>query len=196
MLKNFSKSKYAQYVLHPEIFNPSKKDTAATRRYEEIYNLFIEGDFEKAIKEKNAADSLYGKNYWNPQLLYIQSVYYIQKKTGQRCNEILNQIISQYPDIPIKEKAVTMIDVLRRRDSIENYLTNLNVERAKEDSQIVVFDMLKMVNNVKAPVNIIKNLWYPKEVVTPGKAEINPDKKLPPPIKNAAFTFDPYNRKM
>ena len=32
--------------------DPSKKDTAATGRYKKIYNLFIEGDFEKAIKEK------------------------------------------------------------------------------------------------------------------------------------------------
>ena len=80
LLHKFEKSKYTQFVIHPESMDPSKKDTAATRRYEEIYNLFIEGNFEKAIKEKEQADSLYGVNYWSPQLLYIESVYYIRKK--------------------------------------------------------------------------------------------------------------------
>jgi hypothetical protein len=33
-----------------------------------------------------------------------------------------------------------MTDVLRRRSSIEDYLSKLTIERAKEDSQIIVYD--------------------------------------------------------
>ncbi len=88
MLKNFNDSKYAMIVSHPEAFNPSKTDTAAERRYDNIYNLFIEGNFDQAIKEKNAADSLYGQSYWNPQLLYIQSVYYIQKRQDSAAKKV------------------------------------------------------------------------------------------------------------
>jgi tetratricopeptide (TPR) repeat protein len=190
LVKNFSESKFAQYVLHPELFNPSKKDTAASNRYDKIYNLFIEGNFAEAIKEKNAADSLYGKSYWNPQLLYIQSVYYIQKRQDSAAINVLHQIIDNYPNTPMKDKAATMLDVLGRRDSIERYLTNLKVERLPEDSQIVVFDNSKIVNNVKAPVVQKEKPLVQKEIVKPGKAELSPDKKLPPPIKNAVFTFD------
>jgi hypothetical protein len=175
--------------LHPEIFNPIEKDTAASNRYDRIYNLFIEGNFDEAIKEKNAADSLYGKSYWNPQLLYIQSVYYIQKREDSSAMNVLNQIVSEYPTSPVREKAATMIEVLSRRDSIEKYLTNLDVVRAKPDSQIVVFDQSKVVNNIKAPQNnekpVLKN-----EEIKPGKVEISPEKKQPAPIKNAGFTFD------
>src|SRR5690606_10374744 len=131
---------------------PSKKDTAASRRYDDIYNLFIEGNFEKAISEKNRADSLYGTSYWNPQLLYIQSVYYIQKREDSAAIKTLYEIMARYPNSPMKEKAGTMIDVLNRRDSIEKYLTNLQITRATEDSQIVVYDDAKIVNNVKRPV--------------------------------------------
>ena len=190
LVKNFNNSKYALYLLHPEAFNSSEKDTAASNRYDQIYNLFIEGNFEEAVKEKNAADSLYGQSYWNPQLLYIQSVYYIQKREDSSAMKVLHQIIDNYPTSPMKDKAATMIDVLGKRDSIERYLTNLNVTRAKEDSQIVVFDQSKIVNDVKAPVNNEKPVIQ-NEVVQPGKAEISPEKKLAPPIKNASFSFDP-----
>ncbi|HXR84661.1 MAG TPA: tetratricopeptide repeat protein [Hanamia sp.] len=189
LLKNFGNTYYAQNLLHPEIFNSAEKDTAAAHRYDRIYNLFIEGNFDEAVKEKNAADSLYGQSYWNPQLLYIQSVYYIQKRQDSAAMNVLRQIINQYPTSPMKEKATTMLDVLSRRDSIENYLTRLNVTRAKEDSQIVVFDQSKKVNvnpTIKNEAPAIKN-----ETIQPGKVEIAPGKKLPAPVKNAQFSFNP-----
>jgi tetratricopeptide (TPR) repeat protein len=190
LVKNFGNSNFAQYLLHPEIFNPIEKDTAASNRYDKIYNLFIEGNFAEATKEKNAADSLYGKSYWNPQLLYIQSVYYIQKREDSAAMNVLNQIIEEYPTSPMREKAATMIDVLSRRDSIENYLTNLDVVRAKPDSQIVVFDQPKVVNNVKAPEENNEKPVVKNEEIKPGKFEISPEKKRPAAIKNADFTFD------
>lgn len=191
LLKNFNDSKFAMIVSHPDAFNPSKKDTAAERRYDNIYNLFIEGNFDQAIKEKNAADSLYGQSYWNPQLLYIQSVYYIKNREDSAAKKVLGEIISNYPNSPMKEKAITMIDVLGRRDSIERYLTNLKVERAKEDSQVIVFDDSKPVNRVAAPVTAAEKPVVENKDVVAGKAELNPEKKLAPPVKNSSFTFDP-----
>jgi outer membrane protein assembly factor BamD (BamD/ComL family) len=191
LLKNFNNSKYAMIVSHPEAFNPAKTDTAAERRYDDIYNLFIEGNFDKAIREKNAADSLYGKSYWNPQLLYIQSVYYIQKRQDSSAMKVLHQIVDNYPNSPMKEKAATMIDVLGRRDSIERYLTNLKVVREKEDSQVIVFDDSKPVNNVTAPAITTEKPVAQNEKVVPAKVEIDPNKKLPPPVKKSGFTFDP-----
>lgn len=189
LLNNFSKTKFAEYALHPEKFNPSLKDTAATMRYDKIYNLFIEGNFAEASKEKLRADSLYGNSYWNPQLLYIQSVYYINQRKDSMAINLLNQVISKFPGSPMKEKAAIMIDVLSRRDSIEKYLTNLHIERAKEDSQIVVFDDTKIIKNITpAPINKIEKKV---EAVTPEKAVINPEKQLPKAVSNASFTFDP-----
>ena len=178
-------------VLHPEMFNPSKKDTAAENRYDNIYNLFIEGKFDQALKEKDQADSLYGKSYWNPQLLYIQSVYYIQKREDSSAKKVLQQIIDNYPKTAMEEKAKTMLDVLGRRDSIEHYLTNLKVVRAKEDSQVVVFDDSKPVNKLAAPVITAEKPLIQNEKVVAGKAELSQDKKLAPPVKKSGFIFDP-----
>ena len=190
LLNKFEKSSYAQLVIHPESMDPSKKDTAATKRYEEIYNSFIEGNFENAIKEKEQADSIYGVNYWSPQLLYIESIYYIRKKDDSTATKILEQIITQYPNSPLKEKAITMTDVLKRRSSIEDYLSKLTIERAKEDSQIIVYDDAT-INKGAHPV-ITNNDKKPNEtVIIPGKAVMDSTKKLPPPVSNGTFTFDP-----
>lgn len=190
VLNNFGKSKFAQYITHPEALNPTKKDTAGTRRYQEIYNLFIEGNFEEATKQKQQADSVYGINYWNPQLLYIESMYYIRQRQDSVATGILNQIINQYPNSPLQEKAATMIDVLQRRSSIEDYLSNLTVERAKEDSQIVVYDSA-MISKGVLPAIKNENVKPKEQLVSAEKAELNPEKKLPPPVSNGTFTFDP-----
>jgi tetratricopeptide (TPR) repeat protein len=191
LLQKFQKSIYAQYVIHPESFNPSKKDTAASNRYDKIYNLFIEGNFDEAIREKHIADSLFGKSYWNPQLLYIQSVYYIQKRQDSAAIQILHDIIDNYPTSPMKDKAAMMMKVLGKRDSIERYLTNLSVVRENPDSQIVVYDDAKIINKVQSPNITQQKPIRENGVITPGKANLNPDKKLAPPVKNAQFIFDP-----
>ncbi len=190
VLSNFGKSKFAQYITHPDALNPTKKDTAATRRYQEIYNLFIEGNFEEATKQKQNADSVYGANYWNPQLLYIESMYYIHQRQDSVATGILNQIINQYPGSALKEKAATMIDVLQRRSSIEGYLSNLTIERAKEDSQIVVYDSA-MISKGVFPAIKNEKVKTKEQLVTAEKAVLNPEKKLPPPVSNGTFTFDP-----
>lgn len=191
LLQKFEKSKFTQLALHPESMDPSKKDTAATRRYDNIYNLFIEGDFEKAVAEKEKADSIYGANYWSPQLLYIESVYYIRKREDSLAINILNKIITQYPKSPLSDKATTMIDVLKRRSSIENYLTNLKVERAKEDSQIIVYDDPTIIRNAARDTNNVQRVKVDTSTVKAGNVVIDPSKKLAPPVSNGTFTFDP-----
>ncbi|MEO6219799.1 MAG: tetratricopeptide repeat protein [Ginsengibacter sp.] len=191
VLNKFGKSKSAQYITHPESFNPPKKDTAATKRYQDIYNLFIEGNFEEATKQKQQADSVYGINYWNPQLLYIESVYYIRQHQDSVAINILNQIITQYPNSSLNEKAATMVNVLQRRSSIEDYLSNLSIERAKEDSQIIVYDSAKISKGVMTTVKNENNIKPAEQLVKAEKAVLNPEKKLPPPVSDGTFTFDP-----
>jgi hypothetical protein len=91
----------------------------------------------------------------------------------------------------MEEKAKTMVDVLSRRDSIEKYLTNLEIVRAKEDSQVVVFDDSKPVNKLATPVITTEKPQVQNEKVVAAQVELNPDKKLAPPVKKSGFIFDP-----
>ncbi|MBO9205064.1 MULTISPECIES: type IX secretion system periplasmic lipoprotein PorW/SprE [Niastella] len=104
------------------------------RRYDNIYNLYIEGRFDEAQAEKKMADSMYHENYWTPQLLYIQSVYYIQQRQDDSAKKSLQDIIRVFPGTPMAAKAKTLIDVLGRRRQIEDYLTRLEIQRPAEDS--------------------------------------------------------------
>ena len=130
----FKNTAYNQMLTNPKKNIISKKDPAATKKYEEIYNLFLEGNFAQAVSEKKVADSLYGNNYWSPQLLYIESIYYIRQKQDSQAINILNNIVNQYSASPLKVKAVNMIAVLKKRSEIETFLTGLQVTRMTEDS--------------------------------------------------------------
>ena len=137
---NKQKAKELQQRLETEfgktvdLENRDKERTALEdKTYEEIYDLFLSGDFKKAVSEKEKADSTIGKGYWKPQLFYIQSVYYIQQKQDSLAIKELTTLSNEFPNHPLAKRAPSMIDVLRRRKQIEEYLTRLEVTRMKED---------------------------------------------------------------
>lgn len=132
MNKQYSGSNFTAIVTtgkNPKaVVNPE-----ATKIYESIYDLFIEGNFTEALARKKEADQTFGKNYWTPQLLYIQAVYHIKQREDSAAIDVLNTIIAQFPASPLAEKALNMINVVKRRKQIEDELTNLQITR-HEDS--------------------------------------------------------------
>ncbi|HVZ24828.1 MAG TPA: hypothetical protein VG842_02175, partial [Sediminibacterium sp.] len=115
-----------------ETVSKSQEDPATTA-YQHVYDLFLSGEFDKAKDAKAQADKLYGKNYWTPQLLFIESVYYVRQREDSTAINRLEEISKRFPQSPLAEKAGTMIDVLRRRKEIEQYLTNLKLDSTQED---------------------------------------------------------------
>lgn len=109
----------------------------ATKDYETIYDLFIEGRFEEAEAAKKKADSVYRTNYWQPQLLYIEAVYHIKQRDDSVAKNILRTLIAQNTASPLVSKAKTLLDVLSRRREIEDELTRLQIQRPKEDSAAI-----------------------------------------------------------
>jgi outer membrane protein assembly factor BamD (BamD/ComL family) len=150
---------------------------AATKKYQDIYNLFIEGSFEQAKTEKKAADSVYGNSYWSPQLLFIESIYYIKQQEDSTAIKVLTNLVTLHAKNPMAERAKTMIDVLKRRKEIEDYLTNLQLEKRTDETAngagnalavavppvvtppVVKTDTTPALNNTPKPVT--------KPVVTP-----------------------------
>jgi outer membrane protein assembly factor BamD (BamD/ComL family) len=133
MESKFGKSKLTSIIKNPVAIDSGRKAEAAPL-YDEIYNLFIEGKFEDALNKKRSADSVYGKHYWSPQLLYIEAVYHVHQREDSAAKVVLNNINTLYPGTPMAAKARSMIDVLGRRKQIEDYLTNLKIEIPKDDT--------------------------------------------------------------
>ena len=130
----FAGSNFTAIVTTGKNPNAAASNSEATQAYEKIYDLFIEGSFDQAVAEKKMADSIYGRNFWTPQLLYIESVYYIRQREDSIAKNVLNNIISQFPQSPLAIKAATMLDVLSRRSQIEEELRNMVVNRPVEDT--------------------------------------------------------------
>lgn len=124
--QKFSDSKFLYGDKKSSTQDPKEK------QYTHIYNLFIEGKFDAAVQAKKQAEQTPGVSVWTPQLLYIESIYHIKQKNDSIAINRLEQLAGNFPASPLAEKAVTMIDVLKRRSEIENYLTELAIERPVE----------------------------------------------------------------
>ncbi|MEP6682099.1 MAG: hypothetical protein ABJA35_02520 [Parafilimonas sp.] len=160
----FKDGKYAKLLANSPSNNTTKED-AATKEYEKIYDLFIEGKFEEAKAAKTVADSLYGNSYWTPQLLYIESIFFVSKREDSSAIQTLTQLTTQFASSPLSQKAQTMIDVLHRRSEIEAYLTNLKITRLSEDEPSPIVNL-----------NPIENIIEKKEIKRDSAANRSADK--------------------
>ncbi|MGZ3859514.1 MAG: type IX secretion system periplasmic lipoprotein PorW/SprE [Flavisolibacter sp.] len=135
LTSHFGASRFAAIVntgKDPDL--AAKNAPEATKDYEAIYDMFIEGHFEEAEAAKKKADSTYQTNHWEPQLLYIEAVYHIRQREDSLARGILQTLITQDPSAPLSAKAKNLLDVLSRRQQIEEELTRLQIERPKEDT--------------------------------------------------------------
>jgi len=138
--RSFPSGRYLHYIDNPTASKEEqhKYEKDATKAYEQVYDLFIEGQFDSAFAMKRRADAQFDETNWTPQLLYIESIYYIRQNKDSLALDKLRKITLLHPKSPMIPKVKTMISVLSRRKEIETYLTNLKVERAKEDSTGIV----------------------------------------------------------
>lgn len=176
--------------------NPQSKtaNSDATKTYEKIYDLFIEGKFSEAIAQKKIADSLYSSNYWTPQLLYIEAVYYVRQREDSIATKILTDITINFPKSPLAERAANLINVLKNRSKIEEELKNLVVNRPAEE---VKMNRPVVNNNPVIPPPVVKKdtVAVNKPVIPPVAINNKPaadsanKKQVVPPPAASPFTF-------
>jgi tetratricopeptide (TPR) repeat protein len=172
----------------------SNKKDPAELTYTNIYNLFIEGKFESAIQAKKQAEQQQKNSKWTPQLLYIESIYYIKQKTDSVAINRLQQLMTNFPSSPLAEKAVTMIDVLKRRNEIEQYLTDLSVERPVETVTrgIDLTGPASIVNTTPKKDSTTALTPTPKEIKQPAGINLtNAVKSAPLTLAEPEYEFIP-----
>ncbi len=181
-------SRSAELLTDPNHARPLTNNSVVSDRYKRIYDLFIEGQFDSAIAEKNNADTLYGENYWSPQLLYIEAIYYIQYKCDDSAAiKDLQYITRFYRRNQLAPKAQNLINVLRRRRAIEDYLTNLQVTRATEDETVSIPD--DTVATVQPQVKNLKDSSI-KKIAPQVAIKDSVKKALVVPIPSNQFSFN------
>ncbi len=185
--QNFPEGSWMTKLSKPQTnaANEATTNDPATLKYKEIYNLFIEGKFEEAKNEKAKADSVYGNSHWTPQLLYIESIYYVSKREDSSAIERLHNLETLYPETPLAEKATTLIDVLRRRKEIERYLTNLQIKRYEEEETPVV-DLTPVRPTVKK-VEVKRDSVVSNPVTQVAKTKVDTTSGAAPVVKTFEF---------
>ena len=168
MEEKFPQSNFTSIVTTGKNPKALTANPEATKRYEDIYDLFIEGKFAEALAQKKLADSTFGKNYWTPQLLYIEAVYHIKQSEDSIATKVLNSIISQFPGTPLATKATNLINVLQHRNEIEEELRNLVINMPKDESKKVnsVINTTPPVTNNNKPITDTTS-QLPKSIVSP-----------------------------
>jgi len=108
--------------------SPTSIADSATKVYSDIYDLFLSGNFDEALRQKSAADKRFGNFYWTPQLLYIEAIYNASKRNDTAALNDLHYIVNSFSQSPIVPQAKNMIDILMHRKAIEDYLTKLHIQ--------------------------------------------------------------------
>jgi outer membrane protein assembly factor BamD (BamD/ComL family) len=153
----------------------------ATKAYENVYDLFLSGKFEQAVAEKAKADQQYGKNFWTPQLLYIESVYYIKERNDEQALQLLNALIRDHSASNIYPKAENLKSVLSRRKEIEEYLTNLQLDTSALAQNKPEITAPVVVNVQPDSVQKVKTVSVDNKL-----AKNQAEKNLPGPVVKAS----------
>jgi len=145
--KNLLSANYPENELTIKLTDPAAalkqqqaKASLINATYNNVYDLFISGQYDKAIIAKKEADQQFGPNNWSAQLLYIESLYHINKRNDTEAISTLKKIEQLYPQSPLSEKAKSIAAVVSRRAEIESELTAMQVTRLKEDSLVWIDD--------------------------------------------------------
>jgi len=134
----FKESNALKTLNNPSLLQPEKNNEQVAAIYENIYNLFLRGEYEKAITSKKKADEIHGQQYWTPQLLYLESVYHIKCGLDSEAIVTLTNLMVNYPTSPLSDKAMTLIDVLMRKREIIGHLDTLQITRNFDEDKILI----------------------------------------------------------
>ncbi len=170
----FCESRSSLVVNRPALLMRDKNNPEVEKLYQQIYDLFISGQFEEALKLKEKADCDYGDHYWTPQLLYIWAIYEARSRNDSTAISLLNNIVTNYPQSSLNERAATLISVIQRRNEIELYLEKLQINRLPEDAKVKVPNELPSVEN-KKPVSVKAP---PAEAPKPITEEVKNEKNI------------------
>jgi outer membrane protein assembly factor BamD (BamD/ComL family) len=193
LAKNYPEGRYTGIATTgKDAANTTAGNKEATKAYEAVYDLFLEGRFDEARSAKDAADAAYGTTTWQPQLLYIEAVYHIKQGADSAAKQTLETLIAQNGDSPISEKATTLLDVLSRRREIEKELNELQIERPVEEAPYIEPDR---VVTAKANRMAVDTAVVKKDLVLDKPIALRRDTLVTKPIvlpnKPKVFTYQP-----
>ena len=186
LLKNYAESDWARLLLSQNTdakISPASIANDTTKVYDMIYQPFLAGRFQEALENKKTADEMYGDHYWTPQLMYIESIYYVTQRQDSLAMNYLQLLKQRFSSSEMVSKADVMIDVLQRKSAIEKYLTELEISPYSPEREPVIAR-----TSFTKPAEQVNELWkdLPKDVVIVLDKNGNPVPKFPETLEDIA----------
>jgi outer membrane protein assembly factor BamD (BamD/ComL family) len=147
---NYLKNNFPDGTFTADLLNEHRKDVVVddtTATYQKIYYQFVDEKYDEAKLAKAAADKKYGTSHWTPQLLLIESVYYIKQEDDFKAINKLELAKAKVPNTPLAEKAQRMIDFLRLRGlrRADSLAAIIRAQRIKDSLSHINYDSLRMI---------------------------------------------------
>ena len=165
-LSNYLKTNFPSGTFTADLLNEHTKDVVVddtTIVYQKIYNQFVDEQYDSAKVAKVAADKKYGTSHWTPQLLLIESVYYIEHDDDFKAIDKLELAKAKVPNTPLAEKAQRMIDLLRLRGRhrADSIAALVRAQRIKDSLSHINYDSLRMVHIADSlrKLHVADSLW-------------------------------------
>ena len=165
-ISNYLKSAFPKGEYTADLLNVHRKDVVVddtTATYQKIYDQFADEKYDDAKVAKAAADKKYGTSHWTPQLLLIESVYYIKQEDDFKAINKLELAKAKVPNTPLAEKAQRMIDYLRLRGlrRADSLAAVARAQRIKDSLSHINYDSLRMIQLAESlkKQHIADSLW-------------------------------------
>jgi len=163
---NYLKSSFPKGMFTADLLNRHIKAGEAddtTQVYQNIYEQFVDQKYTEAKIAKAAADKKYGTSHWTPQLLLIESVYYIEQEDDFKAIDKLELAKTKVPNTPLAEKAQLMIEFLRIRGKrrADSLAAIVYAKHIQDSLSHINYDSLRMVSKLEAlrKQHIEDSLW-------------------------------------
>jgi hypothetical protein len=135
--------------------------------YDAIYQAFITGDVAKALQLKQKADSVYGSHYWTPPLLFLEAAAYLKQRKDSLAQQSLQWLIQRFPESPLKPRAAHLLKTISQRDSLEQYLSALNIKRVPDDTLLVIPTDQRTRPDSTAKTVVVPKVTKPVKTIEP-----------------------------
>lgn len=124
LAKKYPESKYLK-ALKNELINESESAKSGVNKevqelYNECYNLFKNGQYDKVLEKKKKHDITYAGNPLQANFDYLEAMTFAELKRMKDYKEKLESIIASYPNTAVSQNAQDNLDAYNLKHLISN----------------------------------------------------------------------------
>ncbi len=162
LLKDYPDSDYATIIKNPSY----GADVAASKSqvenfYAETYQLYAESNYLQALENCKKADSSYSKNSLMPKFGFLKALCIGRTQDIGAFETALTQVVVKYPKDPVKERAMEMLDIIKKQKNPEKIEVSDTAVAVKEKTKFVFkedgeYYCIILIENGKGDLNKFK----------------------------------------